>query len=198
MKTKLFNFINCFSTFFCMINKLNTSWVLWYDKRNHNIGSQDWDKFLIRISSFGDIENFCNLLGKVIPLSQLPNGASYHFFRQGIEPRWEDKNNIEGGRWTIVLQKKNLIIAEKLWFLTLTSILGGSFGQNMMAFITGIVGTVKKGQIRIAVWTKNSKDKNLQIKIGKSWKNLIYESHLIEKFAIEFFPHETKIKRKSF
>jgi len=97
---------------------------------------------------------FCGLLGKIIPLSQLPNGASYHFFKQGIEPRWEDKNNFEGGKWILVLQKQNLNKADKIWFLTLSSVLGGSFKNNLKRAITGIVGTIKKNQLRVAIWTK--------------------------------------------
>mmetsp|Transcript_29746 Transcript_29746/g.25043 ORF Transcript_29746/g.25043 Transcript_29746/m.25043 type:complete len:140 (+) Transcript_29746:49-468(+) len=137
-----------------MIDKLNNSWILWYDKKNHNIGSDDWDKFLVRISSFETVNFFCILLEKIIPLSQLPNGASYHFFKLGIEPRWEDKNNFEGGKWVLVLQKQILQKTDKIWSLTLASVIGGSFKNKLSREITGIVGTIKKTQFRIAIWTK--------------------------------------------
>jgi translation initiation factor 4E len=171
--------------------KLNNLWILWYDKINHNVGSDDWDKFLVRVSSFETIEKFCNLLGKIVPLSQLPLGASYHIFSSEVEPRWEDKHNLNGGKWNLVLQKQNFNKADKIWFLTLTSVIGGSFKGSLKSSITGIVGTVKKGQIRIAIWTKKSDDKCLQLNIGENWKKLIQESLLLEKFAIEFFPHKT-------
>jgi len=172
-----------------MSTNLNNSWILWYDKKNHTVGSNDWDKFLIRISTFETMGLFCGLLGKIIPLSQLPNGASYHFFKQGIEPRWEDKNNFEGGKWILVLQKQNLNKADKIWFLTLSSVLGGSFKNNLKRAITGIVGTIKKNQLRVAIWTKKSKNEKLQINIGKVWKKVINESNLLDNFIIEFIPH---------
>jgi len=173
-----------------MNNNLDNIWILWYDKINHAIGSDDWDKFLVRISSFGTMESFCNLLGRIIPLSQISAGASYHLFRQYIEPRWEDKNNIEGGKWNLVLQKPNLIKADRLWFLTLAFVMGGSVKKHLKSSITGVVGTVKKGQIRIAIWTKRSKDENLQLCIGKVWKKSIQESMILDKFMLEFVPHK--------
>jgi|Transcript_33874 translation initiation factor 4E len=172
-----------------MIDKLNNSWILWYDKKNHNIGSDDWDKFLVRISSFETVNFFCILLEKIIPLSQLPNGASYHFFKLGIEPRWEDKNNFEGGKWVLVLQKQILQKTDKIWSLTLASVIGGSFKNKLSREITGIVGTIKKTQFRIAIWTKKSNNKKLQINIGKIWKKLIQDSLILENFIIEFIPH---------
>lgn len=179
-----------------MLKKLDHPWILWYDKKNQNVGTDDWDKFLIRICFFEKIDSFCSLLGRIIPLSQLPSGASYHFFKQGIEPRWEDKYNSEGGRWNLILQKQNLSNADKIWYLTITSVLGGSFGKTSNLYINGIVGTVKKGQIRIAIWTRQFKNEELQLNIGKNWKKLIQESMLIEKFVIEFFPHKTNISKK--
>lgn len=176
--------------------KLNSLWILWYDKLNHNVESDDWDKFLVRISSFETIENCCNLIGKILPLTQLPLGASYHIFSSEVEPRWEDKNNLNGGKWNLVLQKQNLNKADKIWFLTLTSIIGGGFKGVLKSYITGIVGTVKKGQVRIAIWTKKSNDKKVQLNIGEIWKKLIQESLLLEKFNIEFFPHKTRPYKK--
>jgi translation initiation factor 4E len=174
-----------------METQFDNSWILWYDKKNLNVGAEDWDKFLVRISSVQKIENFCNLLGKIIPLSQLPNGASYHFFKKGIEPRWEDKKNFEGGRWNLILYKQSFNKADKIWFLTLSGVIGGLFKSSIKPYITGVVGTVKKGQIRIAIWTKKSRNKIIQLDIGNSWKKLIKESKLLKKFTIEFFPHET-------
>jgi translation initiation factor 4E len=167
-------------------------WILWYDKKNLNVGTDDWDKFLVRISSVQKIERFCNLLGKIIPLSQLPNGASYHFFKKDVEPRWEDKQNLEGGRWNLILHKQNICKADKIWFLTLSGVMGNFFKSSIKPYITGVVGTVKKGQIRIAIWTKKHKNKILQLRVGNSWKKLINESKLLKKFIIEYFPHQTQ------
>jgi len=174
-----------------MESKLNNLWVLWYDKKNTNVDSENWDKFLVRICSFENLEKFCSILGNILPLNQLSNGASYHFFKQGIEPRWEDKFNIHGGKWNLILQKQDLNKADELWLLTLSSIIGGSFESEFAFLITGIVGTIKKGQIRIAIWTKNSTNKNLQLNIGETWKNIIQDSFILEQFVLEFFPHKT-------
>jgi hypothetical protein len=73
----------------------------------------------------------------------------------------------------------------------LSGVIGGLFKSSIKPYITGVVGTVKKGQIRIAIWTKKSRNKIIQLDIGNSWKKLIKESKLLKKFTIEFFPHET-------
>lgn len=179
-----------------MLNRFKNSWVLWYDKKTHSIDSENWDKFLVRVCKFEAIDNFSELLGKIIPLSQLPVGASYHFFKEGIEPRWEDKNNIDGGKWMLVFQKHNLIKVDKIWILTLANILSGPSYLDPKQSITGVVGTIKKGQIKISIWTKNSYDENLQLEIGKGWKKLLQNSFLLDKFVIEFFPHKTNISKK--
>ena len=173
-----------------MKSELSTLWVLWYDKKNSNVDSDNWDKFLVRICSLKNLEKFCSILGNILPLSQLSNGASYHFFKKGIEPRWEDRLNINGGKWNLILHKQDFDKADRLWFLTLCSIIGGSFYTDLAPFITGIVGTVKRGQIRIAIWTMNSGNKNIQMNIGEIWKNIIQNSFILEKFVIEFYPHK--------
>jgi len=43
--------------------------------------------------------------------------------------------------------------------------------------------------LRVAIWTKKSKNEKLQINIGKIWKKVIQESHLLDNFIIEFIPH---------
>jgi len=179
-----------------MEHTLNNIWILWYDKKNNNIDSDNWDKFLVRICSFTNLDNFCSVLTNILPLSQLSTGASYHFFKQGIEPRWEDKFNIQGGKWNLIIQKQNLGMADKIWLLTLISVIGGSFGPVLESSIMGIVGTIKKGQIRIAIWTEGYNEKDLQLSIGEIWKNKIQESFILEKFVIEFFPHRTHLFKK--
>jgi hypothetical protein len=68
--------------------------------------------------------------------------------------------------------------------------MSGSVKKHLKSSITGVVGTVKKGQIRIAIWTKRSKDENLQLCIGKVWKKSIQESMILDKFMLEFVPHK--------
>ncbi len=39
------------------------------------------------------VEEFWSIINNLLPPSQLVKNANYHFFKDGIQPLWEDKAN---------------------------------------------------------------------------------------------------------
>mmetsp|Transcript_35092 Transcript_35092/g.68791 ORF Transcript_35092/g.68791 Transcript_35092/m.68791 type:complete len:119 (+) Transcript_35092:51-407(+) len=98
-----------------MLKNLFSNWILWYDKTDLSICNDNWDQFLIKIHSISSVDNFWRLINNIFPLVEAPIGSNYHFFKEGIEPKWEDTENLGGGKWVLVFPKTKTSEIEKIW-----------------------------------------------------------------------------------
>lgn len=171
--------------------ELKTEWTLWYDKTDLNICDNNWDQFLIKIESIFTIDNFWALFNNTPLISDLPSGSNYHFFKTGIEPKWEDLENLDGGRWVLSLSKVNIQDCEKIWEFTVLALISERFTLDGSQIINGVVANVRKNEVRFSIWTKNASKKALQIKIGKFWQKFLREEIESKEFLLEYFPHST-------
>jgi hypothetical protein len=81
------------------------------------------------------------------------------------------------------------LFTNKIWEKTIIAIIGGAFDDISMEHTNGVVLSVRKGIIKIAIWTKNSLNKNIQMKIGIIWKKLIKKNLYGNNLILEYFPH---------
>jgi len=35
---------------------------------------------------------------------ELASGSNYHLFKDGVEPKWEDPQNVRGGKWLLQMK----------------------------------------------------------------------------------------------
>jgi translation initiation factor 4E len=97
--------------------------------------------------------------------ADIPQGANYHLFKEGIKPMWEDPANQRGGKWTSTYPKQaRSAILNKAWFDTISAVLGEQFENG--DDITGIVISMRKMGDRIAIWTKTCDNKEKTMKTG--------------------------------
>lgn len=61
------------------------------------------DKLPTQIESIQDFWRYCNNT----PLDQIKMRESIYLFKQGFQPVWEDRRNINGGSWTFRVPKQN-------------------------------------------------------------------------------------------
>mmetsp|Transcript_25741 Transcript_25741/g.65471 ORF Transcript_25741/g.65471 Transcript_25741/m.65471 type:complete len:177 (-) Transcript_25741:474-1004(-) len=176
-----------------MFKNFLSNWVLWYDKTDLNICNDNWDQFLIRIHSINSVDNFWRLFNNIIPLIETPIGSNFHFFREGIEPKWEDTENIGGGKWVLTYPKKNLEI-EKIWEKTILTLISEKFPMVGKQYINGLVANIRKNEVRFSIWTKNSTDTDVQLRIGRFWKKIIEEELGKKTLLFEYFSHSTYLK----
>lgn len=59
---------------------------------------------------------------------------------------------------------------DEYWINTVLTVIGEGFGPNDSDDIAGIVMNRKKGNDRIAIWTKTALNKSLQESIGRRWR----------------------------
>lgn len=53
---------------------------------------------------------------QVFKPSKLPEKADFHLFRAGVEPKWEDPECTNGGKWTVISSNKDSL--ETMWLET--------------------------------------------------------------------------------
>jgi len=169
--------------------KLAHNWTFWFDKPDLRTTDGNWDQFLIKIDSFRKIEKFWSLFNNILLPIHIQSGVNFHLFKSGIEPKWEDIHNFNGGKWMLIVSKQNYSIVNDLWEKTLVALVSGMFGNLNTENINGIVLSVKKNIIKIAIWTKNSLNKNIQMNIGFLWKKIIKENFHMTNLILEYFPH---------
>ncbi|XP_069725425.1 eukaryotic translation initiation factor 4E type 1B isoform X1 [Phaenicophaeus curvirostris] len=82
---------------------LQNRWALWFFKNEKN---RLWQANLRLVTKFSTVEDFWALYDHIKPASKLSCGCDYSLFKDGIEPMWEDSQNMRGGRWLITLAKQ--------------------------------------------------------------------------------------------
>lgn len=45
-----------------------------------------------------------SLWNNIKSAGELSAGSNYHIFKLGIEPKWEDKANLQGGKWLVTFK----------------------------------------------------------------------------------------------
>ncbi len=55
--------------------------------------------------TFSTVEEFWRLFNAIKPPSALSIKQDLHLFRAGIAPEWEDRQNKDGGKWTVSFVK---------------------------------------------------------------------------------------------
>ncbi|KAI3466942.1 hypothetical protein Pfo_023605 [Paulownia fortunei] len=97
------------------------------------------------------------------------SNADFHLFRAGVEPKWEDPECANGGKWTVTSnQKANL---DNMWLETLMALIGEQF--NKADEICGVVASVRQRQDKLSLWTKTAANEAAHMGIGRKWKEII-------------------------
>jgi len=151
---------------------LQNSWTLWYDNPGHKTNSKNWSQNLKQVLSFSTVEDFWSLWNNIRPSSQLISGSNYHFFKTGVEPKWEDPVNSKGGKWILqVSQKQRQKLLDQLWLFTVLAMIGEDFPESDK--VCGAVVSVRKQQDKISLWTGDASDEVVTKRIGQKYKDLL-------------------------
>jgi len=165
------------------------SWTLWYDRKDIETKDENWEQFLIKICKIREAKGFWETYDALIRPEDLPINSNLHFFKTGIEPKWEDLENFYGGRWVITMKRDQIIQINDVWKSTLLGLVSNFDMSDNFKFINGAVLSSKKFSFRISLWTKLAKCKEIQISIANYWKNIIINFSNINSLQIDYFPH---------
>jgi len=175
-----------------VLHPLHNHWTLWYD---HELQSgkrpANWGSNLQEIYTFSTVEDFWRMYNNLPSASSLQQGCGFNLFKKGIEPKWEDKKNAKGGKWTIVLNKGEDL--DKLWLWLMLALIGevlepeGSPGED---FICGCVVNIRKGVRKLVIWTTDADAEASNLTIGNRLKKTLE----LTDGTVGFTGHFTKSK----
>eukprot|EP01132_Coremiostelium_polycephalum_P002688 gene2688-3334_t len=164
---------------------LQNKWSLWYDYQSGKISSEHWGDSLKRVISFDAVEDFWCVFNNLPTVTNLKAGSSYHLFKEDIDPKWEHKMNIKGGKWVALLRDRSSY--DNMWLQAVMACVGETFDSS--DDICGIVYNVRKGGDKISVWTKHAHDEKVSKEIGNSLKRILEINS-----TISFTAHEDSMK----
>jgi len=153
-------------------------WQVWYWKRSAYNDSRKWKEFLQMKSSFTTRKEFWSAYNEVngYEFGLLSRHFDYCVFKEGIVPMWEDPSNRNGGRWILEFPRRkdwrHISFLDRIWLKVLLAITGTEDEiHEYLDEICGCVLMIRHEINKIAVWTKNSNNTLVNLKIGELLKS---------------------------
>ncbi|CAL9044552.1 unnamed protein product [Musa banksii] len=178
-------------------HRLERKWTFWFDNQSKPKQGAAWGSALRKVYTFDTVEEFWCLYDQIFRPSKLPANTDFHCFKSGIEPKWEDPECANGGKWTVTCNRKATL--DTLWLETLMALIGEQFEESEE--ICGIVVSVRQRQDKLALWTKAASNEAVQMSIGRKWKEIIdFNEKIVYSFHVHPFttlkPQESVYHRR--
>uniref|UniRef100_A0A1I7V1I7 eIF-4F 25 kDa subunit n=1 Tax=Caenorhabditis tropicalis TaxID=1561998 RepID=A0A1I7V1I7_9PELO len=146
---------------------LQNRWALWYLKADRN---KEWEDCLKMVSLFDTVEDFWSLYNHIQSAGGLNWGSDYYLFKEGIKPMWEDVNNVQGGRWLVVVDKqRRQQLLDHYWLELLMAIVGEQFDEYG-DYVCGAVVNVRQKGDKVSLWTRDATRDDVNLRIGQVLK----------------------------
>jgi len=159
-------------------HKLQHPWTMWFSPRNKKLS---WTQNQLQVCSMATVEDFWHCYNQVKLASKLPAGHTYAVFKKGIIPDWEDKANVQGGRWMIYYDKMERHHSlDDRWMEALLMVLGDHLDQ----IVTGVQICIRGKFDRIEVWLGKTSKMSSVAEIGRKLKKQLGEGAAKLEFSI--------------
>lgn len=144
------------------LSLLPSRWALWYDSRDaikKSVDTEEFKKNLQQLTTYNSLQDFYVSWERTETRVAPDDQATYFVFKEGIEPLWEDPNNIEGGQWVILVQAKPANLQKTMiwWNALVAGMILGNFGCE--DDICGASLSLRGWGHMITLWNRNSEDK---------------------------------------
>jgi len=153
-----------------------------------------WGNHLKKIVDVDTVEDFWRLYNNILPAAQLVHGSNYHFFKYGVEPKWEDTANTNGGKWVVNLTSKMKDRLDTYWLYTMLACIGETWGEEGEDEVCGCVVSLRKAADRIALWTRTSSKEVATMAIGRHFKRAL---ELPDNMTLGYQSHTDSMSRNS-
>jgi translation initiation factor 4E len=144
-------------------HQLNSKWCLWHCPNLAGVGIEKQKDLTRNVDSFDTVEAFWAVVAALPPATKLPLADVVMFFRETMEPAWEDPNFKTGGRIKIKLDPAPT--AQHFIVSVLTHVIGETVSKEICPNIVGGVRVVRRERnkdafIMLELWftDKNKKD----------------------------------------
>ncbi|KAH9681762.1 mRNA cap-binding protein [Citrus sinensis] len=140
------------------LHKLERKWTFWFDNISKPKQGAAWGSSMRKVYTFDTVEEFWCLYEQIFKPSRLPMNADFHLFKTGIEPKWEDPECANGGKWSVTSNRKANL--DTMWLETMMALIGEQFDE--VDEICGVVASVRQRQDKLALWTKTAANEAAQ------------------------------------
>ena len=152
-------------------NKLKNSWTFWFhDPLDNNWKINSYKK----IYTINSIESFWKLYNNLN--NKLVENSMLFLMKNNINPLWEDKENVNGGCWSLKIPKGNII---ETWNNISIHLVNENIIYDKEIKVNGISISPKKNFCIIKIWI-NKNNNNIQ-KLNKikeiDYNGIIFKSH---------------------
>lgn len=148
-----------------------SQWALWFDGATKKTTRKNWSDNLKEVYTFDTVEDFWSVYNNIHSPSQLAHGSNYHLFKHGIKPMWEHEANKRGGKWIMQIPRRQKDRLDTLWLHLSMAMTGEAFTHP--DDVCGAVVSVRKQGDKISLWTRTAADKDICIKLGQQFKQLL-------------------------
>ncbi|KAI6182125.1 EIF-4F 25 kDa subunit [Aphelenchoides bicaudatus] len=185
-----------------IVYKLKYKWTFWYVPSGDR--EKSWTDKLTKLFTVGTVQEFWRFYLNVLPPSKLSTGSDYYFFKDGINPTWEDPANESGGRWTYTIDKQERAQKlDNLWVKVLKILICGQF-KEMDDLVCGAVVNLRSKSDKVVLWTNKECGSNAEAirhiedlfitNLGLSPTQVRYEPHPSpEKPAVKVDPPPVEV-----
>ncbi|KAM7259898.1 hypothetical protein ACFE04_015639 [Oxalis oulophora] len=151
--------------------RLERKWTFWYDNQSKpkQGTAAAWGSSLRSVYTFETVQEFWALHDQIFKPGKLPPSTDFHLFKTGVEPKWEDPECANGGKWSVTCKGKAQL--DSMWLETLMALIGEQFDEA--DDICGVVASVRQRHDKLALWTKNATNEAAQMSIGRKWKEIL-------------------------
>ncbi|KFK22753.1 hypothetical protein AALP_AAs59333U000200 [Arabis alpina] len=153
-------------------HKLEKKWSFWFDNQSKaKAQGAAWGASLHKAFTFDTVEDFWGLHDTIFKPSKLTANAEIHLFKAGVEPKWEDPECANGGKWTWVVTNNRKAALDNAWLETLMALIGEQFDEADE--ICGVVASIRPKQDKLSLWTRTKSNEAVLMGIGKKWKEIL-------------------------
>ncbi|XP_022169968.1 eukaryotic translation initiation factor 4E-like [Myzus persicae] len=162
----------------CAVVPLSFNWTFWYKEKCTE--DEDWRTNFQKLFEVSTATQFIEAYNLTKLPSGLPLGASYYFFKKGIQPMWEEEPNKGAGAWIIEVENQMNNDLNLIWSDLLFTLISGGF-KELSCYLCGITCYAKhKTFQKVTIWTVKTTPENYEhiMKIGKILQTLklnVYE-----------------------
>ncbi|RZB42979.1 Eukaryotic translation initiation factor isoform 4E-2 isoform B [Glycine soja] len=152
-------------------HKLERKWTFWCDNQSKPKQGAAWGTSLRKVYTFDTVEEFWCLYDQVFKPSKLQINADFHLFKTGIEPKWEDPECANGGKWSVTSNSGRKANLDNMWLETMMALIGEQFEDA--EDICGVVASVRQWQDKLSLWTKTAANEAAQRLNLKGLKDIL-------------------------
>jgi translation initiation factor 4E len=170
---------------------LSRSWSFYYLN-----SEKKWDQRIKLISKIETIQEFWNVYNHVKLPTHISQGCDLLFFQSDIEPKWENAENCEGGRWMVEISRsdrnENLV---SNWLSIILDLIGEHLAVEGVAKCYGIQFQSRKKEDKLSIWVGSGHTRAEVMNLGQWFKEGLNGHFKGDK--VKFHLHKSQIAKNT-